>query len=93
MSGPNICDKTGLPLAHKPPKVAAHAIKKHPYAVTSGDKSHITILACASASGYTIQPMVVFDRKHLQVEMTVGEVPGTFYRLSDSGWMDSVRTV
>ena len=84
------CDETGLPLAHKPPKVVAHATQKHPYAVTSGDKSHITIMACASASGYTIPPMVIFDRKHLQVEMTVGEVPGTFYRLSDSGWMDSV---
>ena len=80
------CDETGLPLAHKPPKVVAHATQKHPYAVTSGDKSQITILACASASGYTIPPMIIFDRKHLQI----GEVPGTLCGLSGSGWMASV---
>ena len=49
----------------------------------------MTILACASASGYSIPPMVVFDRKHLQMDMTRNEVPGTFYRLSNSGWMDA----
>ena len=83
------CDETGMPLVHKPPKVVSHVQQRHPYAVTSGDKSQITVLVCASASGYTIPPMVVFDRKHLQVEMTAGEVPGTFYGLSDSGWMDA----
>ena len=82
------CDETGMPLVHKPPKVVSH-VQQHPYAVTSGDKSQITVLACASASGYTIPPMVVFDRKHLQADMTVGEIPGTFYGLSPSGWMDA----
>lgn len=84
------CDETGMPLVHKPPKVVSHVSQKHPYAVTSADKSQITVLACASASGYTIPPMVVFDRKHLQAKMTAGEVPGTFYGLSQSGWMDAV---
>ena len=83
------CDETGMPLCHKPPKVVAGVGQRHPYAVTSGDRSQITVLACASASGYTIPPMVIFDRKHLQIEMTLGEVPGTFYGLSESGWMNS----
>ena len=82
------CDETGMPLSPRPPKVAAR-IGQHPYAITTGDKSQITVLACASASGYTIPPMVIFDRKHLQAEMATGEVPGTFYGLSDTGWMDS----
>ena len=91
MSGPNIqCDEMGMPLARKPPKVVAHASRKHQYAVTSADKSQITVLACASASGYTILPMVIFNGKHLQMERKIGEVPGTFYGLSDSVWMDSV---
>ncbi len=79
-----------MPLVHKPPKVVSHVSQKHPYAVPLADKSQITVLACASASGYTIPPMVVFDRKQLQAEMTDGEVPGAFYGLSDSGWMDAV---
>ena len=82
------CDETGMPLAHKPAKVVSLVGQKHPYAITSGEKAQITVLACASASGYTIPPMVIFDRKQLQVEMTRNEVPGTFYGLSDSGWMD-----
>lgn len=36
-----------------------------------------------------LQLMVIFDRKALKPDMTVGEVPGTFYGLSESGWMDS----
>ena len=82
------CDETGMPLTHKPPKVVAQIGQKHPYSVTSGDKSQITVLACASASGYSIPPMVVYDRKSLQPDMTVGEMPGTFYGLSESGWMN-----
>ena len=56
------CDEIDMPLVHKPLKVVSHVSQKHPYAVTSAVKSQITILACASASGYTIPPMVVFDK-------------------------------
>jgi hypothetical protein len=83
------CDETGLPLSHKPPKVVAAVTQKHPYSVTSNDKAQNTVLACGSASGYSIPPMVIFNRKTLKPDMTVGEVPGTFYGLSDSGWMDA----
>ena len=83
------CDEVGMPLVHKPPKVVAHVGQKHPYAVTSGNKAQITILACASASGYSIPPMTVFDRKQLQPEMAEGEMPGTFYGLTDNGWMNT----
>ena len=82
------CDETGMPLSQKSPKVVAQVGQKHPYSVTCGDKSQMTILACASASGYNIPPMVVFDRKHIQADMTANEVPGTFYGLSKTGWMD-----
>lgn len=83
------CDETGMPLNPGTAKVAAMKGAKHPYQVTGGSKSNITVLACASAAGYALPPMVIFDRKTLRIELTVGEVPGTFYGLSDSGWMDS----
>ena len=76
------CDETGLPLSHKPPKVVAAVGQKHPNAITGNDKVQITVLACGNASGYCIPPMVVFDRKTLRQDMTVGELPGIFYRLS-----------
>ena len=62
------CNEMGMPLVHKSPKVVSHVSQKHAYAVTSADKSQVTVLACASASGYIISPMVVFNRKHLQAE-------------------------
>ena len=83
------CDESGLPLTHRPPKVVAQVGQKHPYVVTSGDKAQITILACANAAGYCIPSMVIFDRKSLNPDWAIGEVPGTFYGLSDSGWMDT----
>ena len=83
------CDETGLPLTHKPPKVIARVWQKHPYAVASNEKEQITVFACGSAVGYYIPQMVAFDYKSLKPEISSGEVPGTFYGLSESGWMDT----
>ncbi len=32
--------------------------------------------------------MVVFTGKHFNPDLSVGEVPGTLYGMSESGWMD-----
>ncbi len=83
------CDETGMPLAPHPPRVVARKGVKHSTAITSGDKSQITVLACCSAGGCVIPPFVIFDRKSLKPEMTNGEIPGTMYGCSSSGWIDS----
>ena len=57
-------------------------------AISSGDKTQITVVVCVSAAGYCIPPMVIWDRKILSPELTHGEVPGTIYGLSKNGWMD-----
>lgn len=78
-----------MPLTQTPPKVVAGVAQKHPYAIMSGDRSQITVMACGSASGCSILPLVILNSKHLQLEMTMGEGPGTFCGLSDSGWMNA----
>ncbi|KAF3978760.1 MAG: hypothetical protein HFP77_00250, partial [Methylococcales symbiont of Iophon sp. n. MRB-2018] len=83
------CDESGLPLEHAPSSVVALKGQKHPRAITSGNKKQITVLACGNASGFVIPPLVIFARKALNPKLTVGEVPGTMYGLSDSGWMNS----
>ena len=83
------CDETGLPLDPKPPKVIVPVGTKHPRTITTGNKSQITVLACCSAAGYVLPPFVVYDRKCLKPEMYDGEVSGTMYGLSDSGWITS----
>ena len=82
-------DESGFPLSPKAPKILAKKNQKHPAALSSGNKSQITVLCCCNASGYSIPPLVIFDRKVLKPELTIGEVPGTMYGLNDSGWMDT----
>jgi len=81
-------DETGMPLDHKPPKVIVLKGTKKVHCQTSGNKSQITVLACASAAGGVIPPMVIFEGKRLNPEWTKGEVPDTLYGMSDKGWTD-----
>ena len=81
-------DETGMPLSPQSPKCVFGRGEKNPVNIDGGDKAQITVVACVSASGYCIPPMVIWDRKKLSLELTAGEVPGTFYGLSDKGWMD-----
>ena len=84
-------DESGIPLQHRPGKRIAVQGQKHVNIVTSGNKMNITVLACVSASGFVMPPMVIFNRKNLTPELTKGEVEGTIlYGLSSSsGWIDS----
>jgi len=84
------CDESGMPLSHRPGHCIARKGQKHVTTAVSGNKSQITILACASATGNTIPPFVIFDCKNLNQELTIGGVPGTMYGLSlGSGWIDT----
>ena len=82
------CDETGMLLEHKMPKLIAAKGTKKIQRCTSGTKSQISILACASASGQTMPPLVVFTGKHLNSVLAKGEVPATSYGMSSSDWMD-----
>ena len=83
-------DESGIPLSPKSPKVIDEVGSKNPSYLTGNSKSQVTVLACASAAGYAIPPFVIFDRKTLNPQYTRGEVPGTLYGLSQSGWIDKV---
>ena len=80
--------ETGMPLSPQSPKCVFGRGEKNPVNIDGGDKAQITVVACVNAAGYCISPMVIWDRKKLSLELTAGEVPGTFYGLSDKGWMD-----
>ena len=82
-------DESGMPLQHRPGKRIAVKGQKHVIVITSGDKTNVTVLACVSASGYALPPMIIFNRKNLTPELTRGETLGTIYGLSSSGWIDS----
>ena len=78
------CDEIGMPLDPAPPKVIAWKGQKHTQSITTGNKTQITVLSCCSTSGHVFPPMIVFDKKTLKAEITVGEVPESMYGLSES---------
>lgn len=60
------CDETGMPLNPKGVKVVAKKCAKNVNCVSGESKTQITVLACTSASGISIPPMVIFGgRKRL----------------------------
>ena len=81
-------DETGMPLDAPHVKIVAQKGDRNPIAPSSGDKTQVTVVACVSASGSFIPPMVILDRKTLPARFTVGEVPGTAYGMSAKGWID-----
>ena len=58
---------------HKPAKVVGLKGQKSLNLTTSGDKAKITVLACVSATGYVMPPMVIFDRNGLGQNLPRGK--------------------
>ena len=81
-------DESCFALSPKSPKCMLEVGTKTAAAVSSGDKAQITVLACIRAAGCCLPPMVIRDRKVPTHELTKGEIPGTIYELSLSGWVD-----
>ena len=83
-----ICN-VGMPLDHHPPKVISRRGQKEGTMQKHLATTQITVIACVSATGHAIPPYVIFDAKGMNYEWMKGEVPGTQYGLSDSGWVDT----
>ena len=82
------CDETGIPLSPKGLKVVAERGSKVVSCMSGDSKGQVTVLACTCANGTCLPPMVIFNRKTLNPDLTAGEIPGTIYGLSDKGWIN-----
>ena len=83
------CDESGFPLDHEGGKLIAVKGWKHFWATSSCSRDQITVLACVSATGQYMPPLVVYDRKNLKREFHNHEVPGTAYGLTAKGWVNA----
>ena len=82
-------DESGMPLATHPGKRIGTKGMKRVCCVSSGVKTQVTVLCCASAGGSAIPPLVIFQRANLLKCLTIGEVPGTMCGLNpESGWIN-----
>ena len=66
------CDETGMPLDSTGLRIVVEIGVKNPVHINSGCKSQITVLACVSASGYSLPPFVIFNRKSLNPQLVKG---------------------
>ena len=81
-------DETGMLLDHKQPKCIAPKDMKNVYGPSSGNKTQITILACANAVGTALPPMVILKGECLNYEWTKGEIPNAIYGTLPQSWID-----
>ena len=77
-----------MPLDAKPLKRVALRGARKVQGPSTGDKTQITVVACANAAGRVLPPMVIFKGERFNHEWSVGEVPDTLYGMSESGWID-----
>ena len=63
--------------------------RKNVYSIAAGERGkNLTVLACVSASGVSLPPLMVYPRKRSVPDaMRVGALPGTVFMVTDSGWM------
>ena len=90
---PDLCfnmDETGFALDPKSNKTVHICGEKNPLSISSGSKSQITVVACVSAAGQAIPPLIIWKRKTMTPEMAIGEIVGTQYGFSESGWTNSI---
>lgn len=85
-------DETGLStVQNKCQKVLGRKGKKQIGSVSSGERGvNTTFVACASASGNYVPPMLIFKRMRMSDELKVGAPPGSLVEISESGYITSV---
>ena len=80
-------DETGFSFDAKSRKVIACRGSKHVYNVTAGVKSQVTVLACASASGHFLSPLLIYPYKRIPSKNLLDHFPEAFLQVSDNGWI------
>ena len=80
------CDESRILFGTYHHRVFAQA-RSNPACIINNSKSQVTVLACVSASGVAMPPFVIFKRKTLNLELTIGKFSGTLYSCSKTGWI------
>ena len=82
-------DEIGFPLQGKTERVLAPKGARDVYQQGTSDKTQITVLACVSASGMVVPPMIIHPGTRLRYDPTQGAPAGTCLGRTPTGWIDS----
>ena len=83
------CDETAFATDVASKRVLARRGERnvHETGGVSG-REYITVLGCGSASGERLPPYVLYKGKNLWTTWTKGGPSGTYFNVSESGWME-----
>ena len=84
-------DETGVSIVHRPGRVIAQVGRRTVYSISSAERGKLhTVLACVSASGHVLPPLMIYPRKRAVPDACKnGALPNTLFRTSDNGWINS----
>lgn len=84
-------DETGLTVVqNKVAEVVGRKGKRQIASLTSLERgSLITLIACMSAGGDFVPPMLIFPRKNMNVQLMRGTPPGSISAVHPSGWVQA----
>ncbi|XP_030751456.1 tigger transposable element-derived protein 1-like [Sitophilus oryzae] len=84
-------DETGLTVVqNKIAEVIGRKGKKQIASLTSMERgSLITLIACMSAGGDFVPPMLIFPRKNMNIQLMKGTPPGSISAGHPSGWVQA----
>ena len=81
-------DETGFNQEHAPLRVISGS-KRSP-SIVSCRSATTTLLACGSAQGTSLPPYLIFKGKNFSTELSEGSLPGSRFKMTDSGWSNGV---
>ena len=83
------CDETAFATDVASKRVLARRGEKNVHETGGGSgREYITVLGCGSASGERLPPYVLYKGKNLWTTWTLGGPAGTYFNVSESGWME-----
>ena len=92
LSASQVCnaDETGVSCVHKPSKVCDKRGQKAVWSISAAEKGRMnTILACGSASGQALPPMIIFPRERMSLDLMSGAPADTLFTGTTLGWINS----
>ena len=80
-------DETGFSLCPKSKKVIAEKCSKHMYNLSSNTKNSVTVVACCSATGHYIPPLIVFPYSRRPNFNLLAGFEEARFNITPNGWI------
>ena len=83
-------DECGVNVTQHKGKVITEVRRRGVHRVVAAEKGkNHTVIACGSAAGYGLPPMIIFPRVHVSEALKVNAPPGSIIAAQNKGWVNT----